>query len=114
MAPDIEVDYTHAEVIKGHDPQLERAVSYILEALQKNPPPHPRKPVYPNYYPNAQAPDTDKVLHYLRLPTFLNGKIGPASAAGGVSGTMNALSLRDVTVNFLGVSGRASGTLTMM
>jgi hypothetical protein len=62
---------------------------------------------------NASAPDTDKVLHYLRLPTFLNGKIGAASAAGGVSGTMQAFALRDVAVNFLGVSGRATGTLTV-
>jgi hypothetical protein len=60
---------------------------------------------------NASAPDTDKLLHYLRLPTFLNGKIGAASATGGVSGTMEAFTLRDVAVNFLGVSGRASGTL---
>ncbi len=60
---------------------------------------------------NASAPDTDKLLHYLQLPTFLNGKIGAASATGGVSGTMEAFTLRDVAVNFLGVSGRASGTL---
>jgi len=60
---------------------------------------------------NAQASDTDKVLNYLRLPGFLNGKIGAASATGGVSGTMEALTLRDVALNFLGVSGRASGTL---
>jgi uncharacterized protein involved in outer membrane biogenesis len=62
---------------------------------------------------NASAPDTDKVLHYLRLPGFLNGKIGAASAAGGVSGTMEALALRDVAVNFLGASGRATGTLKL-
>jgi uncharacterized protein involved in outer membrane biogenesis len=62
---------------------------------------------------DASAPDTDKLLHYLRLPTFLNGKIGAASAAGGVSGTMTAFTLRDVAVNFLGVSGRASGALTV-
>src|SRR5260370_40978749 len=60
---------------------------------------------------NASAPDTDKLLYYLRLPTFLNGKIGAASATGGVSGTMTSFTLRDVAVNFLGVSGRASGTL---
>jgi hypothetical protein len=60
---------------------------------------------------NAQASDTDKVLNYLRLPGFLNGKIGAASASGGVSGTMEALTLRDVALNFLGVNGRASGTL---
>ena len=44
---------------------------------------------------NAQASDTDKVLTYLRLPGFLNGKIGAASATGGVSGTMEALTLRE-------------------
>ncbi len=62
---------------------------------------------------NASAPDTDKVLHYLRLPTFLNGKIGAASATGGVSGTLQAFTLRDLALNFLGVSGRATGTLTV-
>ncbi|MBO0857911.1 MAG: PD40 domain-containing protein [Chloracidobacterium sp.] len=37
VAPDIEVEYTPAQVIKGHDPQLERAVEEALKLLEQNP-----------------------------------------------------------------------------
>ena len=37
VAPDIEVDYTVAEVMKGRDPQLERAVQEALRLLELNP-----------------------------------------------------------------------------
>ena len=37
IAPDIEVEYTPADVIKGHDPQLERAVAEAMKLLQQNP-----------------------------------------------------------------------------
>ena len=37
VAADIEVDYSPAEVIKGHDPQLERAVQEALKLLEQNP-----------------------------------------------------------------------------
>jgi len=37
VTPDIEVDYTAAEVNKGHDPQLERAVQEGLRLLEQNP-----------------------------------------------------------------------------
>ena len=37
VAPDIEVEYTPAEVIKGRDPQLERAVQEALKLLEQNP-----------------------------------------------------------------------------
>lgn len=37
VAPDIEVEYTPADVIKGHDPQLERAVQLALRLLEQNP-----------------------------------------------------------------------------
>ncbi len=37
MPPDIEVEYTPAEVIKGHDPQLERAVQEAMKLLEQNP-----------------------------------------------------------------------------
>ena len=37
VAPDIEVEYTPAEVIKGRDPQLERAVQEAMKLLEKNP-----------------------------------------------------------------------------
>ena len=38
VAPDVEVEYTAAEVIKGHDPQLERAVQEALALLAQHPP----------------------------------------------------------------------------
>jgi tricorn protease len=37
VAPDIEVEFTPAEVIKGRDPQLERAVQEALKLLEQNP-----------------------------------------------------------------------------
>ena len=37
VAPDIEVEYTPAEVLKGHDPQLERAVQEALKLLDHKP-----------------------------------------------------------------------------
>ncbi len=37
VAPDIEVEYTPADVIKGRDPQLERAVQEALKMLEQNP-----------------------------------------------------------------------------
>jgi tricorn protease len=50
VAPDIEVEFDPPAVRAGHDPQLERAVQVVLEALQKNPPPVHKKPAYPNYH----------------------------------------------------------------
>ena len=37
VTPDIEVEYSAAEVLKGHDPQLERAVQEAMKLLQQNP-----------------------------------------------------------------------------
>jgi tricorn protease len=37
IAPDIEVEYTAADVIKGRDPQLERAVKEALRLLDQSP-----------------------------------------------------------------------------
>src|SRR5437867_304908 len=37
VLPDIEVEYTPSEVIKGHDPQLERAVQEGMKLLEQNP-----------------------------------------------------------------------------
>jgi tricorn protease len=50
VAPDVEVELDPYEVRNGRDPQLEKAVELILEALKKNPPPQPKKPEYPNYH----------------------------------------------------------------
>jgi len=35
VAPDIEVEYTPAEVMKGRDPQLERAVQEAMKMLEQ-------------------------------------------------------------------------------
>jgi tricorn protease len=37
IAPDIEVEYTPADVINGHDPQLERAVTEAMKLLENDP-----------------------------------------------------------------------------
>jgi len=47
VAPDIEVQQTPAEVIRGHDPQLEKAIEVILQQLEENPPEEPVRPPYP-------------------------------------------------------------------
>jgi tricorn protease len=47
VAPDIEVEMTPADVIAGRDPQLERAISIVMEGLKKSPPAGPRRPPYP-------------------------------------------------------------------
>jgi uncharacterized protein involved in outer membrane biogenesis len=60
---------------------------------------------------NATMPDADKVIDYAGLPKFINGKIGPASAGGGVVGTMDVIALRNATATLLGGTMRATGTL---
>jgi tricorn protease len=47
VAPDIEVEQTPAEVIKGHDPQLEKAIEVVMQQLEANPPAEPVRPPYP-------------------------------------------------------------------
>jgi tricorn protease len=37
IAPDTEVEYTAADVIQGHDPQIERAVTEAMKLLKQNP-----------------------------------------------------------------------------
>jgi tricorn protease len=44
VAPDIEVEYTPAQVIKGRDPQIERAVQEALKLLEQNPPQRASRP----------------------------------------------------------------------
>lgn len=49
VAPDIEVEQTPSEIIKGNDPQLQKAIQVALKELEKNPsvkrvgPPYPVK-----------------------------------------------------------------------
>ena len=47
VPPDIEVEQWPAEVIKGNDPQLEKAIEIILKELEKNPQKDIKRPPYP-------------------------------------------------------------------
>ncbi len=47
ISPDIEVEMWPAEVIKGRDPQLEKAIQVALDELKKNPPEKHDRPAYP-------------------------------------------------------------------
>ena len=47
ISPDIEVEQTPSEVIKGRDPQLEKAIEIALDELKKNPQIEPTRPPYP-------------------------------------------------------------------
>jgi tricorn protease len=50
VSPDIEVEDDPKDERQGRDPQLEKAISVVMELLQKNPaPPAPRHPPYPDY-----------------------------------------------------------------
>ena len=44
VRPDIEVEYVAADVIRGHDPQLERAVKEAVKLLEQNPVRHVPRP----------------------------------------------------------------------
>lgn len=48
VAPDIEVEQWPELVIKGHDPQLEKAIELTLKGLKENPPKKVKTPAYPN------------------------------------------------------------------
>jgi tricorn protease len=47
VPPDVEVEQTPADVIAGHDPQLEKAIAIAMEELKKNPPVRPKRPAMP-------------------------------------------------------------------
>lgn len=47
VPPDIEVEQLPAEVIKGNDPQLQKAIEVALKELEKNPQVEPTRPAYP-------------------------------------------------------------------
>lgn len=56
IAPDIEVENTPAEVIAGHDTQLERAVHEALQLLESHPIPQVRSPPPPDRVSRASNP----------------------------------------------------------
>ncbi|MCG8466395.1 MAG: PDZ domain-containing protein, partial [Xanthomonadales bacterium] len=47
VAPDIEVEQWPADVNAGRDPQLDKAIEVILNALEEEPPVAPQRPDYP-------------------------------------------------------------------
>ncbi|MEO8027472.1 MAG: PDZ domain-containing protein [Bryobacteraceae bacterium] len=49
VAPDIEVEFDPAAWRTGRDPQLERAVEYLLNELKAHPLPTYKQPPFPNY-----------------------------------------------------------------
>ncbi|HVG22474.1 MAG TPA: S41 family peptidase, partial [Blastocatellia bacterium] len=56
VAPDIEVEFDPQAWRAGRDPQLEKAVEVVMDALKKNPPPKHERPAYPNYHnPNRTS-----------------------------------------------------------
>lgn len=48
--PDIEVEQDPALVRQGKDPQLDKAIEVVMDALAKNPLPVPKRPAYPDYH----------------------------------------------------------------
>ena len=50
VAPDIEVDLDPRAWREGRDPQLEKAVEWLLEELKRNPPPTHSRPPFPKYH----------------------------------------------------------------
>jgi tricorn protease len=55
VGPDIEVEFDPAAWRQGRDPQLERAVEYLMEELKKNPRPQYKLPPFPNYHNGTKA-----------------------------------------------------------
>jgi tricorn protease len=51
VAPDIEVWQDPKQVREGHDPQLERAVAYLMQQLAEHPQPRFATPPYPDFKP---------------------------------------------------------------
>ena len=47
VSPDIEVEQTPADVIKGRDPQLEKAIQVAMQQLSEHPPVAPVRPPFP-------------------------------------------------------------------
>ena len=47
VPPDIEVEQWPKDVNAGHDPQLEKAIEVVLDALGENPPQRLERPPFP-------------------------------------------------------------------
>lgn len=53
--PDYDVDITPQDFVAGRDPQLEKAVSLVMDSLQKNPQPVAKRPAFPNYHNQSEG-----------------------------------------------------------
>jgi len=47
VAPDIEIEQLPSEILKGRDPQLEKAIEVVMKELEKNPVEEPVRPAFP-------------------------------------------------------------------
>lgn len=56
VEPDMEVENDPELVRQGRDPQLEKAIEYVLAELAKKPAVEPKRPTYPNYQIPGGAP----------------------------------------------------------
>jgi tricorn protease len=65
VPPDIEVEFDPAAWRQGRDPQLEKAVEIVLDALKKNPPPVPKKPAL------SELLQDRRTLSSLRAPSAI-------------------------------------------
>ncbi|HCS47582.1 MAG TPA: protease, partial [Candidatus Aminicenantes bacterium] len=50
VIPDVEVEHDPELVRLGKDPQLDRAIEIVMDALAKNPLTKPKRPAYPDYH----------------------------------------------------------------
>jgi tricorn protease len=55
VSPDIEIELDPKAWREGRDIQLERAVSWLMEELKKNPPKPVQRPPYPDYHNGTRA-----------------------------------------------------------
>ncbi|HEU0176198.1 MAG TPA: PDZ domain-containing protein [Blastocatellia bacterium] len=55
VAPDVEVEFDPKSWREGRDVQLEKAVSWLMEELKKNPQNPVHRPPYPNYHNGTRA-----------------------------------------------------------
>lgn len=56
VGPDIDIDLDPALWRQGKDPQLEKAVEWLMEELKKNPATKHKRPAFPDYH-NGRASD---------------------------------------------------------
>ena len=54
VTPDYDVELDPAQTRKGHDPQLEKAVSLLMQDLEKHPLPKYPTPAFPNYHQSTR------------------------------------------------------------